>query len=232
LFLNPDTELVTPAINIMFEHIQRLSNVGAIGCKLLNADGSIQTSCIQAFPTILNQLFGTAFLRYWFPKASLWGTAPLFCKDNEPAQVDALSGACMMLSRKMFEQIGHFSEDYFMYAEDLDLCYKIRQSGYANYYVPGASVIHVGGVSTDNRADTFQAIMMRESILQFMNKTRGRLYGCMYRFAMLISAIGRLAALMCMSPLLLQARRRNSMYGSFRKWRAVLAWSVAPRKHL
>lgn len=226
LFLNPDTELVVPAINIMFDHLQKLPKAGAIGCKLLNADGSVQTSCIQSFPTIINQLLSSEFLRAVFPKSALWGMKSLFDTKNRPAEVEMLSGACIMSKRTLFERVGLFSEDYFMYAEDLDLCYKIRQAGYINYYTPDAVVIHFGGASTEKGPRDFSVVMMRESVWRFLRKTRGRAYGLVYRTSMLISAFGRLVLLMIISPLFLVGKSRVSWYASFRKWRAILIWGL------
>jgi len=201
LFVNPDTELIGPAINILLDYIQILSKTGAIGCKLLNADGSVQTSCIQAFPTILNQLLNSEFLRALFPKSPFWGMASLFDAKDEPAEVDVISGACLMLKRSLFEQVGLFSEDYFMYAEDLDLCYKISQSGFTNYYISGASVTHFGGGSAEKKPRDFSVVMMCESFWRFIKKYQGKIYGLAYRASTVISAIGRLLLLMILMPL-------------------------------
>lgn len=226
LFLNPDTELVAPAVNIMFDYLQRLPNAGAVNCKLLNADKTIQTSCIQSFPTILNQLLDSELLRAFRPKSPLWGMAPLFGAENGPEEVEALSGACLMLKRTLFEQVGLFSEDYFMYAEDIDLCYRIRQAGYKNYYVPNTTVVHLGGGSMQKGPSDFSVVIMHESVWRFMRKTRGKLYGLAYRASTLISAIGRMALLVIVLPLHLIQRGRESWNASLRKWKAILAWSL------
>lgn len=226
LFLNPDTEVVIPAIDILFDQMQKLSRAGAIGCKLLNADGSVQTSCIQSFPTILNQLLDSEFLRALFPNSRLWGMASLFSPATGPAEVEVLSGACIMMRRSLFEQIGQFSEDYFMYAEDSDLCYKVRRAGYKNYYIPDATIFHFGGGSTEKSPSDFSVVMMRESVWRLMRKTRGRLYSFVYRVSTMISSIGRLILLMVLFPLHLLRRGGGSWNGSFRKWKAILSWSL------
>lgn len=226
LFLNPDTELVSPAVNILFDHMHTLPRAGAIGCTLLNSDGSLQTSCIQSFPTILNQLLSSEFLRALFPKSPLWGMASLFGAKDGPAEVEVISGACIMLRRTLFDQVGLFSEDYFMYAEDLDLCYKIRQAGYTNYYIPNAAAIHFGGGSTEKRPSDFSVVMMRESVWRFMKKHRGKIYGLAYRASTLISAVGRLLLLMILFPLQFVRKTGPSWNASFRKWRAILTWSL------
>jgi GT2 family glycosyltransferase len=226
LFLNPDTVIAPSAINILYDWQQRLLNVGAVGCKLLNADKTVQTSCIQSFPTIINQLLDSEFFRKLWPKSTLWGMAPLFSSENEPKKVEVLSGACIMLKRSLFESIGLFSEDYFMYTEDIDLCYKISKSGFWNYYIPNASVIHFGGGSTQNAMSDFSVVMMRESIWRFLKKTRGNIYGLGYRISSLISAIGRLIFLMCLLPFQLVRQGQESFKASLRKWKAVLRWSL------
>lgn len=144
LFLNPDTRLVSPAIDIMLAKSEALEDAGIVGCKLLNTDLTVQSSCIQTFPTILNQALDADFLRRRWPHSRLWGTSPLLSDCGTPAKVEVVSGACMMIRRDVFEQVGMFSEEYFMYAEDLDLCRKVVRAGFNNYYVGAATIIHHG----------------------------------------------------------------------------------------
>jgi GT2 family glycosyltransferase len=226
LFLNPDTELISPAVNIMFDYLQNMPNAGVVGCKLLNADRSIQTSGIQAFPTILNQLLDSEVLRGLWPRLSLWGNAALFATPNGPVEVEALSGACIMLKRNVFERAGLFCEDYFMYAEDIDLCYKVSRGGCKNFYIPNALVIHFGGGSTMKATDDFTANLMRESIWRFLRKSRGETYGLGYRASTLISAMGRIACLVVFLPLHIIRRGGDAWNASFRKWRAIMVWSL------
>jgi GT2 family glycosyltransferase len=226
LFLNPDTELASSAVKTMYEWLCRLPNVGAVGCKILNADRSVQTSCIKSFPTIMNQFLDSASLRALWPKSHVWGMAALFGTGTVPEEVEAISGACIMLKRSVFEQVGRFSQEYFMYAEDVDLCHKIRQAGYKNLYVPEATVIHFGGGSTQKVLSEFTEIMMRESNWRFLSKTRGKLYGLAYRSATLLCAIARIAVLLILLPGLIVRQGGESCRVSLRKWRAILAWSI------
>src|SRR6202049_4318687 len=116
LFLNPDTEVRGPAVNLMYACLDSSADIGVLGCRLLNSDLSIQTSCIQPFPTILNQGADTELLRQRFPRLKVWGMRPLFDPDHgEPVEVEAVSGACQMIRREVFEKVGLFSTDYFMY---------------------------------------------------------------------------------------------------------------------
>lgn len=220
LFLNPDTEIDGSAINIIYGYLQKLPKAGAIGCKLLNTDRTVQTSCIQSFPTILNQILDSEFLREKMPKSSLWGMAALFETKTEPSLVDAISGACIMMERKIFEQIGKFSEEYFMYTEDIDLCYKTKQAGYLNYYLPEATIVHHGGGSSQEAKSNFAVVMMRDTMYKFFIKSKGQPYAWFYRISMLLTALLRLTALLISNILF---KRQNS--NSVKKWRAVLQWA-------
>jgi hypothetical protein len=226
LFLNPDTEIEGSAINTIYKYLQKLPKAGALGCKLLNSDRSIQTSCIQSFPTILNQVLDSEFLRLRSHQSSLWGIAPLYEEKSKFSVVDAISGACIMMNRDLFEQIGKFSEDYFMYTEDIDLCYKIKQAGHLNYYLPEATIIHYGGGSSHEAKSNFAVIMMRESMYKFLKKTKGRCYAWCYRVSMLFIALFRLA-LLTINRLI-----KPGNESSFQKWCAILQWSLRRDKSI
>jgi len=226
LFLNPDTEVIGPALKALVKGLKELPDAGLVGCKLLNTDGSVQTSCIQSYPTILNQVLDSEFLRARSPKSSLWGMAALFSEDTKPLQVEAVIGACMLMKRSTFEQMGMFSEDYFMYGEDIDLCYKISKAGYRNYYIPSAAITHHGGKSSEKRRSVFPVVTMRESTWRFMRKFRGRCYAAAYRFSMGACAVMRLTVMAILIPFLMLARSRDSLVGAGRKWLAVLGWSL------
>jgi hypothetical protein len=113
-----------------------------------------------------------------------------------------------------------------MYAEDIDLCDKIRRTGGQNYYVPEATIIHHGGGSSQTAVSNFSVVMMRESIWRLLRKRRGRAYGLGYRAAMLVAAFIRLAFLVALFPVLAGCRRHPSWNHSFQKWQAVLRWSL------
>lgn len=227
LFLNPDTEIVGSAISVMFSFLKSTPDAGLIGAKLLNSDLSVQTSCIQRFPTILNQVLDAEYLSLMFPNAGLWGTKPLFESENGFVEVDVISGACLMVKRPVFQGVGQFSADYFMYTEDVDLCYKIKQAGWKIYYVGDATVIHHGGGSTCSKAqNAFAAVMMRESRMRFMTARRGKLYAAAYRTTTALAAICRLFLLGTVLLLTIDRVRRNSLRLAFTKWSKILRWTV------
>jgi N-acetylglucosaminyl-diphospho-decaprenol L-rhamnosyltransferase len=227
LFLNPDTILPGNAIGILHRELSRHPSVGAVGATLLNADGTLQTSCVQAFPSILNQALDSEYFRKKWPASGLWGVQAFLRANGQAEEVEAISGACLMIKRDVFDSIGGFTEDYFMYGEDMDLCYKIRKAGFKNYYVPEARLIHFGGSSSKQVPSNFSIVMMRESIWRFLRNTRGDAYAIGYRFSMLASALCRLALLSVSMMIQLARGRRKLSYGSLRKWWAILGWSLS-----
>src|SRR2546428_6330789 len=109
LFLNPDTRVLGRAINSMYRSLECSPVVGAVGCKLLNDDLTTQTSCIQPFPTLLNQLADIEWLKVRLPHLKLWGIGPIFeTSDGIPLPVEAVSGACLMVKREVFARVGLF----------------------------------------------------------------------------------------------------------------------------
>jgi GT2 family glycosyltransferase len=225
LFLNPDTKLVSPAINLMVGELETLPAGGILGCTLLNEDLSIQTSCIQTYPTILNQLLDSDWLRLRWPTSRLWGTGPLFANSEKPAKVEVICGACMLIKRDVFEKVGFFTEDYFMYAEDLDLCYKVERAGYSNYYISTPKVLHYGGKSSDFERATQ---MKWKSITHFCEKHHGRLYALVFRIAMASAAIARLGAIGGMGLFRESFGTQQSRQIASAKWRLILKAILSP----
>jgi GT2 family glycosyltransferase len=228
LFLNPDTEVEGLAIKTLYDRLNALPNAGIVGPKLLNSDRSLQESCIRAFPTILNQVLESDLLRNLFPKAALWGMEPLMAKNEAPKEVEAVSGACFIMKRSVFEQIGMFSTDYFMYSEDIDLCHKVRKAGLNTYYVPRAVVVHHCGGSSSSQAgaNTFSSVMMLESRWRFFRKTRSVWYSRFYRVAMFGTCIVRVGLVLFVWPAYRLVGKKFPGRAMLIKWMAKLRWTI------
>jgi N-acetylglucosaminyl-diphospho-decaprenol L-rhamnosyltransferase len=225
LFLNPDTEVQGDALAGMIAFLDATSDAGIAGCRLLNTDGTLQTSCVQSFPSILNQALDTEQLRRAFPSLGLWGIEALSSDQN--AAVEIVSGACLMIKAEVFRAVGRFTSNYFMYAEDADLCFKVHQAGWKNYYLPGFSVVHHGGQSSGKKPESnFASVMMRESLLEFMRLRRGRIYAAGYQLTMVATALVRLLLLALAFVFTLGGERRKSLRLSFSKWVKVLRWGL------
>lgn len=227
LFLNPDTLVIGNAIGGMLDAMKAVGSAGIVGCKLLNRDGSVQTSCVQRFPTICNQLLDMEYLRRRWPNWKLWGMAPLFNTSPQPVEVEVVSGACLLIDRDSFKRVGGFSREYFMYAEDVDLCYQIRKLGRKAYYIGSASVFHHGGGTSRERCGkAWVAIMQRQAILRFYRRTRGPAYAEMFRTAMACNALLRLVLVAIMLPFGKLAADKGVLYATPEKWFGVLKWAL------
>ena len=228
LFLNPDTKIVGPAINTLFNNLEKIVDAGSVGGKLLNSDLSIQTSCVQPFPTVLNQALDIDILKLRFPKLKLWGIQALFFNNGTPTVVDAISGACIMIKREIFERIGLFNTNYFMYAEDIDLCYKVWQAGYKTYFINDAQIIHHGGGSTaKHHINYLNSVLKRESIFRFLQTNKGQLTAQLYRASTIFISLTRmmLIALLIIS-IYSKDDRVNSLHDTFNKWKKIMRWSL------
>lgn len=227
LFLNPDTEIVGSALGRLVSVLETEPYAGIVGARLLNSDSSLQTSCVQAFPSILNQLLDSEALRTRFPRARLWGTQALFEEREGPTEVEAVSGACLMIRRDVFESIKMFSPEYYMYSEDLDLCFKSAAAGWRRYYVSDAIVIHHGGRSSSGKPEShFATVMLRESQRRFFQLRVGPMYSVLYRTAMGLAAVCRLVPIAGFLLLTLGRFRGSEVRAALGKWIKVLRWSI------
>ncbi len=226
LFLNPDTKLVGPTIDTLLTYIKQLPDAGIVGCKMLNTDLSVQITSIQKFPKILNQIFTAESLQLLWPHCPLWDIAPLFSDGAKAVKVEVIPGACMLLRRSVFEGVGMFSEEYFMYGEDLDLNYKLKRAGYANYYIGEAAIIHHGGGSSRQKVSQWAIIMQCKAMTRYYRKTRGPLYEWMYWTAIGCVAVARLVLLAAMYPV---SNDKQAVLYALEKWRVVLKWAIGFR---
>lgn len=149
LLLNPDTLVSETALHSCMQFLQTHSQSGAAGVKMLNGNGNFLPESKRSYPhpfTALLKLTGLASL---FPDSTIINRYALSALPSNAVQpVPILSGAFIMVKRHVLQQVGGFDEQFFMYAEDIDLSYRIEQAGYKNYYIGTASIIHFKGKST------------------------------------------------------------------------------------
>jgi GT2 family glycosyltransferase len=149
LLLNPDTEVKDRAIAKMADFLETHRDCGAVGPKVLNTDGTLQLACRRAFPDPAAAFYRVTYLSRLFPNnQTLARYNYSFANENELLEVDALSGSCMMVRREVVEKIGLLDEDIFMFGEDIDWCWRIKQAKWKVYYYPEATVVHVHGAAS------------------------------------------------------------------------------------
>jgi GT2 family glycosyltransferase len=148
LLLNPDTVVHEGAIAALVRYLDAHPDVGVVGARLLDPDGSLQYSC-RRFPGYLTIFFG----RYALLTRLLPGNAAsrdylyLDWDHRTPREVDWVSGACLMARREALTAVGGLDDGYFLFVEDMDLCRRIRDAGWRVAYVPDAVVTHRVGIS-------------------------------------------------------------------------------------
>ncbi|NNE35459.1 MAG: glycosyltransferase [Rhodothermales bacterium] len=157
LLLNPDTIVQEDTLRTLSDFLDQNPQAGAVGCKILNPDGSFALESRRSFPTPAIALARMTGLSRLFPRSKLFGRYNLtYNPVDASCEVDALSGSCMMIRRSALTKSGApadqidlmFDEQFFMYGEDLDLCYRIQQAGWKLYYEPTTQIIHYKGEST------------------------------------------------------------------------------------
>lgn len=158
LFLNPDTIVCDGAIEGMVRFLESRADVGAVGCKLLNADGSLQRSC-GLFPSLRIELFTRTFLNRMFPRNRTFNMHNLASWDySAVSEVDWATGACLMVRKDVFHSLSGFDENIFMFYEDVDLCLRIWREGWKVLFYPDSVVFHLrGGSWKQNREVPIQS---------------------------------------------------------------------------
>lgn len=150
LALNPDTLMTGGALDYMLELMEQKPEVGMSGCRLELPDGTFDHAARRSFPTPLGALAHFTRIGRW--KKAPARLAQYRAPEVESGPVDAVNGAFMLMRRKALDEVGLFDEGYWMYMEDLDLCYRFAQAGWITWYDPAVKVIHVkAGTSGKNR---------------------------------------------------------------------------------
>ena len=149
LLLNSDTIVRPDTLRCLVEFLDAHPHAGAIGCKILNPDGTLQLSCRRGPPTPMAAFCKMSGLSRLFPNSPRIARYNLTYLDPEKThEVDALSGSCMMVRKEAIDQVGLLDEAYFFYGEDLDWCFRMRKAGWKIFYVPKTEIIHFKGESS------------------------------------------------------------------------------------
>lgn len=145
LLLNPDCYVDSRSLRFMLDFMQENPEVGAASCKVEKQDGSIDWASHRGFPTPW-----ASFLYLVFKNDSLYHLTDRDMRHEH--EVDAIAGAFFITRRSVLDKVGPpvggFDEDYFLYAEDIDLCFRIKQAGFKIMYVPDVAVLHHKGISS------------------------------------------------------------------------------------
>jgi N-acetylglucosaminyl-diphospho-decaprenol L-rhamnosyltransferase len=168
LLLNSDTSVLPNALSAILAFMETHERAGAVGARLLNSDHTLQPSC-NPMLTPEREFLRLSFLDRFWPRASyrmhLWDTAT-------PRQVESMMGACLLLRRSALDEVGLLDQNYFMYTEEIDLCYRLLEAGWELWWVPQAQIVHYGGASSSQMAEEMYLELYRSKV-RFYRKFGG-----------------------------------------------------------
>jgi GT2 family glycosyltransferase/lipopolysaccharide/colanic/teichoic acid biosynthesis glycosyltransferase len=148
VLLNPDTVVQEDTFVAIRDFLDTHPDTGMVGCKVLNPDGTLQLACRRSFPTPWVAFTRLSGLSRLFPKSRWFGRYNLtYLPEDETAEVEAISGSFMAVRREALAKVGMLDEAFFLYGEDLDWCFRMRQSGWKIHYFPGTQIVHFKGES-------------------------------------------------------------------------------------
>lgn len=157
LLLNPDMRVLDKTINKSLAYLEKNSDVGILGCQFLYPNMKIQAS-FGNFPSLFTEFLQATYLYKFLPWGRFIPESVLSKKRFKKIQeVDWLSGSYMLMRQKVFEKIGLFDENFFMYLEDVDFCFRAKEAGFKVVYFPKVQVIHYHMAST--KKDPSKAII-------------------------------------------------------------------------
>ena len=183
LLLNPDTVIMNQAIQKMLAFIANDESVGAVGPKIVDGNNTVRPECARNYLTLSGELAQLA--KFDRPRRrnrmnKSW---------NEMRKVEVLSGSCMLMRKACLDQVGGFDEQFFLYGEDVDLCYRIKQSGWKVYYFPDATVRHLAHQSSEKATDFSPFAVSCASSYKYFKKNRGYGVAFLYRALVILTSL-------------------------------------------
>jgi len=222
VYLNPDTELTSNSLNTLTNFLEKNRGYGAVGPKLVFGDGKIQFVCARTFPTPKNQFNFLATLDRLFKNSEFFSTVEMRFWDHEDnREIDCISGAFILIRREILEKIGGFDENIFMYADDVDLCYRLIKEGWKIYYYADEVVVHYAGTSSIKQSSSFFSTY-------FLHKHFGKFKAMGYILSVFFGSLIRIMVIIFALPLRwvnLISSEKISMY-SLKKYIKLLFWSL------
>jgi GT2 family glycosyltransferase len=169
---NSDVEFLEDGIGAVLDHLDANPDIGALGPLVLNSDRSVQMSC-RRFPSMFENLVH-GFLGDIWPDNPYTRSYQMkgLCRD-EPTDVDWVSGAAMLLRREAADRVGGFDESYFMYVEDVDICWRMREAGYRVVYNPALRLVHHIGRTSSQQSIRMLYHHHRSMFVFFRKRYRG-----------------------------------------------------------
>ncbi len=145
--LNPDTLMHPGLIDSLLDYMDASPQVGICTPKVLNSDGTLQKQCRRSAARPWDAVSYVLGLSRLFPGSRFFGRYLMeYLPENQIAEVEAVSGSCMLIRRAVIDQIGYLDEQFFAYQEDTEFCFRARKAGWKIFYMPQAQITHYGGL--------------------------------------------------------------------------------------
>lgn len=224
LLLNSDTVVLDHAIEKTVALADRHPDTAVVGCRVLNPDRSLQISCFR-FPSLLNWFLHSTYLYKLFPRSRFFGREQMtwWARDDE-REVDVVTGCYMLVRRVAVDQIGPMDEQFFMYAEETDWCYRFKAAGWSNRFTPEAEIVHIGGGSApklgSNRART-----TNRSFVRYMFKHWSRPRAMLGVALIALFYLGRLAIVLPQALILPREKHEKLIENHWAGLRDILAYN-------
>ena len=190
LALNPDSRMTPGALDTLADLMDARPEIGICGCRLELEDGSFDHAAKRSFPTVVGALgHFTGVGR----RRSSGALAQYRAPDVEGGEVDAVNGAFMFMRRSLLDEIGLFDEGFWMYMEDLDLCYRCREAGHLVWYEPSVEVVHVKHGTTGDHRSARLNYAFHYGMYRFYRKHYARSRGALTNLVVYLGIAAKLA---------------------------------------
>lgn len=188
MLLNPDTVVEKDVFEALVNFLEKHPDIGAVGPRLLNPDGTLQESAYPK-PTLAREFWRLFHLDrfYCYAEYSMDKWSLTVAKE-----VDVLMGACLLIRRKVLDQVGLLDDNFFVYSEEVDLCTRIRDYGWRISWVPTAVVVHLGGQST-RQIQQEMFLQLYQGKIQYFRKHHTLFEVWLYKFILFFATLARLA---------------------------------------
>lgn len=218
LLLNTDVILQGDAVSALLEFMEKTPQAGIVGAQLLNPDGTKQNS-FDNFPTLLSEGLNKSLLRRFFPNRFPSKRLSL----SSPTAVESVIGACMMVRKDAVDEVGYMDEDYFVFMEETDWCYRMRERGWRVYLVPKAQAVHLQGGTAD-RVKVQAKVEYYRSRYCFFKKHRGILQAWVLRGMLLVKLTMSLPmhSLLCVFTFFRDRKARQKLASTWK----LFAWHL------
>lgn len=176
LLLNSDARLISDGdVTRLIDRLERMPGVGVIGPKLVGEEGTLQSSA-RRFLGLANEIVRRFQIHHFMPRriAATLLLGPYWAHDSV-YEADWIVGACMLVPRQVYERVGGFDPEFFMYGEEQEWCWRIRRAGFRIVFDPGVTVVHRGSASSGSRHE-WRVLSALQGDLRFARSSRGRLF--------------------------------------------------------